>query len=66
MRATDYTGIPHDFQPIDLNDPAVAPASDSAVRERHDREVREGRVESKGKFVHSADLHVTERAASGG
>jgi hypothetical protein len=28
--------------------------------------VREGRVESKGKFVHSADLHVTERAASGG
>ncbi len=50
--ATDRTGIPHDFQPVDLFDPAVAPTSDAGLREQHDVMVAKGVKESKGTFVH--------------
>lgn len=51
--ATDRTGIVHDFQPVDLFDPAVAPSSDDGLKEQHDAMVARGEKESKGKFVHS-------------
>jgi hypothetical protein len=52
-RATDYTGIPHDYQPVDLHDPSVAPSSDQGIKSQHDAMVKSGEIESKGKFVHT-------------
>lgn len=54
-RATEYTGIVHDIQPIDLHDPSVAPHSDEGIKSQHDAMVKSGRIESKGKFVHTID-----------
>ena len=51
--ATERTGILHDFQPVDLRDPSVAPDSDDGLQSQHDRAVAEGRKESKGTFVHT-------------
>lgn len=53
--ATERTGILHDFQPVDLRDPSVAPDSDDGLQSQHDRAVVEGRKESKGRFVHTLD-----------
>ena len=52
-RATERTGIFHDYQPVDLRDPSVAPDSDDGLQSQHDRAVEEGRKESKGRFVHT-------------
>lgn len=54
-RATDYTGIVHDFQPIDLNDPSVAPHDEAGLKSQHDANVKAGKVESRGRFVHAID-----------
>lgn len=51
--ATERTGILHDYQPVDLRDPSVAPDSDDGLQSQHDRAVEEGRRESKGRFVHT-------------
>lgn len=40
--ATERTGIPHDYQPIDLHDPIVAPKSDAGMKETHDLKVNLG------------------------
>jgi len=48
---TARTGIPHDFQPIDWHDPAVAPKSDAGMKETHDRAVATGRVEPSKKIL---------------
>lgn len=50
--ATEYTGIVHDFQPVDLNDPSVVPDTDAGKKSQHDAAVKSGKVESKGRFVH--------------
>jgi hypothetical protein len=51
--ATDRTGIVHDFQPVDLFDPSVAPSSDDGLKEQHDAQIARGEKTSKGKFVHT-------------
>lgn len=50
--ATERTGIPHDFQPVDLRDPRVAPEDDAGLKEQHDAQIKRGEKESKGRFVH--------------
>lgn len=51
-KATDYTGIQHDIQPIDFDDPSRGPSSDEALKSQHDAAVQAGKKESKGRFVH--------------
>jgi predicted nucleic acid-binding Zn ribbon protein len=49
--ATERTGIPHDFQPIDWHDPAVAPKSDAGMQSTHDRAVATGQREPSKKIL---------------
>ena len=43
QRREDATGIPHNYEPIDINDPSVAPENpEAALREQHDHQVATG------------------------
>ncbi|MFG0329865.1 MAG: hypothetical protein ACF8PN_08210 [Phycisphaerales bacterium] len=42
-RQEDRTGIPHNYEPVDINDPSVAPENpEAALKELHDKQVAAG------------------------
>lgn len=51
-RYTDRTGIPSNFQPVDLHDPAVAPSDDTGMKEQHDAAIARGEKDPTPRSVH--------------
>ena len=59
----DYTGIPTEYEPIDLHDPSVLPPDDSShedfLRETHDAQIRSGEKVPSSFLVSGGDGEVT-------